>query len=141
MPSHKVHAYIDRLFFGKAYWKVHHRIDSAYPYLGGKHRIFWHDPVSAYAIAADAYPGDANAQAAAFLHIEVDNQCSADPTFRAWLEWWADREAKKRKREPKSKTKAKPRRKKAGPPEEVQELTQFMKKLVEIRRLAQLIHG
>jgi hypothetical protein len=57
------------------------------------------------------------------------------------MEWLADREAKKRKREPKSKTKAKARPKKAAPSDEMQEFCQFMKKLLEIRRLAQLIHG
>jgi hypothetical protein len=97
MPSHKVHAYVDRMLFGRVYWKVHRQIDSAYPYLGGRHRIFWHDPISAMAIAAEAYPGNPNAVSAAICHIQLDNMCSADPVFEKQLEALAIVDAKKRR--------------------------------------------
>jgi hypothetical protein len=98
MPSHLAHVYVDRMLFGRAYWKVHRLIDSAYPYLRGGHRIFWHDPISAIAIAADAYPWDANAVSAAIIHIQVDNMCSAYPNFRKQLEAYARADARKRRR-------------------------------------------
>jgi hypothetical protein len=141
MPSHETHTYIDRLFLGKAYWKVHRMLDSAYPYLHGRHRIFWHDPTSAYAIAADAYPGDPNAQSSALIHIELDKQCSADPVFRANLEWLAKREAQRRKRARKRKSGHVSKQKKTAPPDELQTFNHFLKKLAEIRRLTQLTYG
>jgi hypothetical protein len=129
MPSHRAHAYVDRMLFGRAYWKVHRQIDSAYPYLRGRHRIFWHDPISAAAIAADAYPGDANAVSAAMIHIQVDNMCSADPQFRKQLEAHARADARKRRSS---------RRRRKELPSDFPELEAFIddcRKMVELRDL------
>jgi hypothetical protein len=98
MPSLRVHAYLDRLYFGKVYWKVHRLMDSAYPFLRGEHRIFWHDQQSAIAIAMDSYPDDINAINSALLHLQADNACSYDPLFRKQLEMLAKAEAKERKK-------------------------------------------
>jgi hypothetical protein len=97
IPSHLVHAYLDRLYFGKVYWKVHRLMDSAYPYFRGKHRIFWHDQQSAIVIAVNSYPNDQNAIKSALLHIQTDDACSANPLLRIQLEMLAEAEVKKRR--------------------------------------------
>ena len=130
---------MDKLFFGKSYWKTHKGIDSAYPYLRGQHRIYWHDPVSAVAIASDAYLNDSKAQSAAVLHLEIDTQCSANPNYKAQLEFLAENAKKRRKTFTKTKRKRKNRRKKAFPADELDELEQTLKKLAEIQTLAKAI--
>jgi hypothetical protein len=131
---------MDKLFFGKSYWKIHKGIDSAYPYLRGQHRIYWHDPVSALAIAFDAYHSDPNAQSTALLHLETDTQCSANPLYKAQLEFLAEN-AKRRRRSAKTKRKRKNRRKKTSPPDELEKLEQTMKAIAEIQKLTKAIRG
>ena len=93
MPGHMVHAYLDRMCFGKAYWKVHRRLDSAWFVCRRYHRRFWHDRVSATTIATAAYPGDQNAVWSAWLHIWADEHCSANPLFQKKLELLARADA------------------------------------------------
>ena len=133
MPSHKVHAYVDRMCFGKVYWKVHRLMDSAYQYFRGKHRIFWHNPISAYVIAAKSYPGDENAAFSALLHIQVDDMCSSDPFLDSQLWLLAKEDAEKRKQSKKRKTK--PRQKEVTNSPEIEKTENFFKKLTELEKL------
>lgn len=98
MPSLRAHCYIDRLWFGRTYPKLHRSMDRPVKYFGKKHRIFYHDYISAIAIARREYPNDPDAERAAILHIEFDRLCSADPEFRRLLETMAIRSAKQRRR-------------------------------------------
>ena len=61
-------------------------MDEPVIFLGKKHRILFHDPVSAIIIAETLYPNDKNAIAAANLHILTDQLCTADPSFKRMLE-------------------------------------------------------
>ena len=47
MPSREVHRLISRIITGYDCDKTHAAIDWPYKYLGRKHRILFHDPVSA----------------------------------------------------------------------------------------------
>jgi len=106
LPGHQAHAFIDRFYFGKAYWKIHKQMDYAWHYWKRDHRRFGHDWVSAVAIARECYPDDENAVEAALLHIQVDDACTADPEYKRMLEMWAKCDAKERRRE-KSRKKSK----------------------------------
>ena len=86
LPGWDVHAYADRVNFGKCYYKLHRVMDWPYKILGKDHRMYFHDPVSASIIAQDCYPGDPNAVEAAYLHILLDQQCSQDPEYKKLLE-------------------------------------------------------
>jgi hypothetical protein len=86
MPGWGVHAYADRVCFGKSYYKIHREIDWPYKFLGKDHRKFFHDPLSAPIIAEKCYPGDPNAVEAAYLHILLDQLCSNNPEYRKLLE-------------------------------------------------------
>jgi len=132
MPSHTVHAYLDRLYFKKAYWKVHRLMDSAWYVCRKGHRRYYHDWLSAYAIAVNAYPGDENAIRAAWLHIQTDEQCNANPAYRRELEMTARAEVKERRK--------RGRRKKEEPmPPAVKKLLVDCENLTEIQRLRDLI--
>jgi len=101
LPGPEVHVYIDKLFLGKSYWKIHREMDKPIKFLGRRHRLLFHDPVSAMAIASRLYPGDPRARRAALLHITFDDICSRDPEFRKLLEIMArlsGRKKRKRKR-------------------------------------------
>ena len=102
MPSPRVHAYVDRMLFGKAYWRVHREMDKPVKILGRLHRRVFHDPLSAIAIAEREYPGDPLAVRAALHHIWLDNICSWDPEFRELLE--AAERLSRRKRRRRRKT-------------------------------------
>jgi hypothetical protein len=133
VPGWRVHAFVDRTLFGKSYYKIHRRLDEPFLYLGRVHRLLFHDFTTAYFVALDCYPGDPNAVLAAYEHILLDEQCSADPEYKKLLENLASlsRTKKKRKR--------------------VQTKTQMlapgdpflcdMRKLVEIRRLWRLFRS
>lgn len=127
MPSLRVHVYVDRKLFGKAYYKVHRGIDSAYPYFGGQHRRFGHDHLTAIAIAREAYPGDPNAVNAALMHLDLDRMCSADPSLRLYLETLAEAGSKRKH----------PRRKKGKKPvsPELRDFISSLKKIDEYRYL------
>jgi hypothetical protein len=129
VPSHLVHAYVDRLCFGKVYWQVHRLMDSAYPISRGRHRVFWHDPQSAIAIAMDRYSGDENAILSALLHIQIDTACSANPYLKIYLEMLASENEAQKKRKFR-KTKRQP----SWPPE-MKKYIEDLKKMVEIRRM------
>ena len=106
MPSHRAHRYLDLTLLGKSYYKLHRAIDAPYVYLGRGHRVLFHD-YTAYAIAADLYPGDQNALWAAWCHLAMDDMCSRHPYIKENLEKMAKFHAKrlrgKRKRKRKSK--------------------------------------
>jgi len=136
MPGHLVHAYIDRLNFGRVYWKVHRRMDSAWLVLRRNHRVLWHDWPSAYCIACDAYPNDENAVWSAWLHIRIDEQCTADPQFRRNLEMQARADAAKRKKRKKS---SKKKEELLFP--ELDALLNDLKKMAEIKRMAKALRA
>jgi hypothetical protein len=46
MPKHKIHRLIDKIFLGEEFPDVHVWIDKPYKYLGRKHRILRHTPIS-----------------------------------------------------------------------------------------------
>lgn len=98
MPGLAVHTYVDRLLFGRSYWRVHREMDRPYKYLGKHHRVLFHDPLLAYAIARKQYPNDSNAVAAAQCHILLDNMCSRNPKFKKMLTLLAKRSRKRKKR-------------------------------------------
>jgi hypothetical protein len=138
MPEHLIHFYVDRIYFKKVYWRVHRDMDSAYPYFGSRHRIFWHDSVSACGIAANDYPGDENAVTSALLHIETDRLCSANPFLHNQLWLLAKEDVKRRKRAKKQKTKRKKKQKREGrrsTPKEFMDVEEFLGKILEIKRL------
>jgi hypothetical protein len=132
LPSHLVHAYLDRLHFGRVYWKVHRLMDSAYPFFRGQHRFFWHDPLSAIAIASDSYPNDSNAICSALLHIQADNAASANPLLHEQLEMLAKADASKRR---KHRKKEKPQP--LSP--EFEKALRDLEKIIEIRRMMGLL--
>lgn len=61
-------------------------MDAPVVVLGRKHRVFFHDPVSAQAIAEQSYPGDPNAVSAGYMHILADDLCTSDPGLKRTLE-------------------------------------------------------
>jgi hypothetical protein len=131
MPSHTVHTYLDKLYFGKAYWKVHKRMDAAWIVCRKGHRRYFHDWISAIAIAEDAYPGDENAIYSALLHIQTDEYCSANPEFRKKLEMVARADAKKRRR--------RRRKEKNKLPDPLKELVRFVERIKQIEDMARLL--
>jgi len=98
VPGWRVHSFIDRMFFGRSYSKIHRKMDEPFKYFGKGHRVLFHDPVTACAIAESCYPGDPNAVLAALLHIQCDELCSADPGYRRCLENMEILSRKKKKR-------------------------------------------
>jgi hypothetical protein len=99
VPGHKVHTFVDRVFFGKAYFKLHRKMDEPVYWLGKKHRILNHDAATAVCIARCYYPGDKNAEEAAYTHILLDDFCTANPAWKKLLEQLAYTDAKRRKQE------------------------------------------
>jgi hypothetical protein len=108
-------------------------VDVAYWVCGRYHRKYYHNLVSAFAIAQNCYPNDENAKDAAFFHIELDNLCSSYPLFRQRLEFWADKESEKRKHRRKRKKKRK------SLPPEIKRVIETKKKLAQIQKLTRLI--
>lgn len=86
MPGLRTNRFVDLMFLNKSYWRIHRAMDKPVKYLGRTHRVLFHDPISALAIAENFYPGDPDAQTAALLHIEYDMICSADPDYKRQLE-------------------------------------------------------
>jgi len=79
MPGLRVHVYLDRLFFGESYWKLHGEMYKPFKVLGRGPRILFHDLAWAYIIASRLYPGDSNAVLTAQYHIIFDEICSRNP--------------------------------------------------------------
>jgi hypothetical protein len=126
---------VDRECFGKAYWKIHRKMDAPVLLLGKKHRVLFHDPVSAMAIADLCFPGDPNARNAALMHIELDEMCTTNPQRKKQLEILANEDADRRKR-------TRRRRKKTQPvPRELKKSQDFFKKINEVLSLHQLIRA
>ncbi|MGD0424724.1 MAG: hypothetical protein ABSA92_14895 [Candidatus Bathyarchaeia archaeon] len=71
MPSHRVHKEITRWLLGKPHAKVHRAIDYPYKFLGPKHRILFHDPVTSV-LVAKAASREKGAGKAAILHVLTD---------------------------------------------------------------------
>ena len=137
MPSHKIHCYVDRVLFGKSYWRLHRQIDMPFLFLGKNHRVLFHDVFSAVAIAQSLYPGDPRAKESALVHVQIDLICSSNPLFKMQLEYFAEQDAKKRSSR---KKKAKPR-KTTALPDPLEEFKAFLEKLQEIRRLSRSVFG
>jgi hypothetical protein len=97
MPGPEVHNYVDRVLFGRSYWRIHSSMDRPYKYIGRYHRVLFHDPLSATLIARKQYPNDPNAIAAAQCHIALDNICSRDRDLKRALERLARMDRKKRR--------------------------------------------
>jgi hypothetical protein len=146
LPSHKVHCYVDRQIYGKSYWKIHVTMDEPVFILGWKHRVLFHDWISAWAIAEECYPGDSNAVLAALNHIYIDESCSADPVFKADLERLAEIDAierararRNKRREKRKKAKKRCRgcskRGKKHSPDSIEGAMEFFRKLEAARDL------
>jgi hypothetical protein len=136
LPGHRVHLYLDRVLFGRSYYKVHRKMDYAWNYLRRGHRCFGHDPISAIAIAAESYPGDYNAVQAALFHIELDKLCTANPQFKRILELQAKRDATKRRRKKRG---IKAKKKKSADSADYRQIAEFVEKLERNRRFAKLL--
>lgn len=85
VPGHQVHTYMDRVVFGKSYWKLHDLIDLPYFFYGRWHRKHFHDIGSVIIIARNAYPDDREACDAGYLHILLDDFCSNNPEWNKYL--------------------------------------------------------
>lgn len=133
MPGLQIHAYVDKLLFGRSYWRVHREMDRPYRYLGKYHRVLFHDPAFAYMIARKQYPNDSNAVAAAQSHIVLDNVCTAYPAYKTYLE---KMEMLKRRNRRKS---TKRRTEKHDPT--IESLLPDFRKLEEITRLFRAINS
>ena len=127
--------------FGKSYWRVHREMEKPYIVLGRKHRVLFHDPCSALAIARKWYPGDPDAKLAALFHIYIDNACSENPALKAQLELLASREAKARssakRRKCNRKTTGSGAKGKKKPADPAKEFIRFLKKAMQFKALAE----
>lgn len=130
LPGWRVHTFIDKFYLGKAYPKIHRRIDRPYKYFGRGHRILFHDHASAYCIARDSYPDDPNAVWSAYHHIRIDDLCSKDPEYKKLLEKLEAHSPKKKRKKltPKRKT-----------PKD--STITYLKKLVECKRLSEVFYS
>ena len=70
MPERYVHEKISRILLGKKYSKVHKIMDYPVRYLGRKHRILFHDILSASLIGFLTYGWDG--ALAGILHLITD---------------------------------------------------------------------
>jgi len=68
MPSHKIHAMMEKLVLGKTYLDVDRWIDEPYKYLGKRHRVLRHSPLEIML----KYHSDPNRLIAGLLHIALD---------------------------------------------------------------------
>lgn len=80
MPSWRLHRLVDKIVLGREYPEVHRALDLPYLWLGPKHRILFHDPITAtmmgYAIAGP------RGALSALLHITLDRELSSR------VRWW-----------------------------------------------------
>ncbi len=70
MPERYVHEKISRILLGKKYSEVHKIIDYPVKYLGRKHRILFHDILTASLIGFSIY--GYNGALAGILHLITD---------------------------------------------------------------------
>jgi len=75
VPDRRVHEAVDKLLFNKKCTTVHKILDLPSKWLGEKHRILLHDPLTAMLIGflVDRYEGAMSA----LLHIALDKQLSS----------------------------------------------------------------
>jgi len=52
MPSRKIHKLVDKIVFGRSFEEVHKIKDSMSSILGYKHRVYFHDKLSALVLAS-----------------------------------------------------------------------------------------
>jgi hypothetical protein len=132
LPGWDVHTYADRVYFGKSYYRIHKEMDWPYKILGKDHRKFFHDPLNALIIAERCYPGDPNAEEAAYLHILLDQLCSENPEYKKMLEKLALFDKRKRRR----------KKKKTEPISAIEKsVLKDLKKLAEVRKLWRTIYS
>jgi len=82
MTSGRVHR-LDARTFGYSN-KVNEAIDGPYSWLGSKHRILFHDPISAMMLGQIVDPE--NGARGGLRHFVLDSAASADPNLRKSLE-------------------------------------------------------
>ena len=128
LPSHKVHRFVDRQLFGRSFGRVHRKIDEPYLLLRSKHRVLFHDPAAACAIAQYCYPGCDDAVLAALNHINLDLMCSNDPAFKANLEILAEMDARERKKAKKAVVRFSRRRRRKTSADPLKEFAEFVRK-------------
>jgi len=86
MASFRAHKYVDFMFFGRSFPKIHKEMDRAFKRLDRHHRMVNHNIFDAFRIAEKNYPGNFFVVRAALLHITIDERCSRDPEFARALE-------------------------------------------------------
>jgi hypothetical protein len=79
MPEHEIHEYIDWIFFGRTFPRVHDRIDEPIKFLGFRHREWFHDYPTAGYIARQEYPFCRFAECVGWLHVWTDDECTRKP--------------------------------------------------------------
>ena len=131
MPGWRVHVFMDKVFFGRSYRKIHEKMDAPTVFLGRGHRVLFHDPITASMIANECYPNDPEAVASANLHIALDKLCTANPAYKKYLE---DMERMHRKKRHKKRKRAPEKREPWLDP-----LMNDFKKIEEIKRLLRVI--
>ena len=109
-------------------------MDQPYIYLRSRHRIFFHDYASVIFFASNLYPQDPNAIRAGILHIQVDILCTANPSYKQYLENLAKFSSKKRAKRTK-------RRKKTHRSVEGTELDRLIDDLHKLENLRQLLNN
>jgi len=72
MASHKIHKLVNKIFLGNEYEDVNKWMDEPFSYLGRRHRVLRHDPLS----IALKYCDDPKRTCAGLLHILVDEVSS-----------------------------------------------------------------
>ncbi|MEM5766425.1 MAG: hypothetical protein QW423_02220 [Candidatus Aenigmatarchaeota archaeon] len=85
MPSRYIHKKISKILTGKSCEKTNRTIDYPVKILGKKHRILFHDPISAFLIGlvCDGKEGAVSA----LIHIATDNYCSKYPKIKKVLDY------------------------------------------------------
>lgn len=135
MPSHEIHCYVDRLLFGRSYWRLHKQLDKPVLLLGKRHRVLFHDGLTSMAIALQLYPNDRKALEAALVHVQLDWLCSSNPFFAKQLKHFAQKDSRRRRNF--RNVKIKPL--KLTPKGPFGDFNAFLMKLENIRRLATII--
>jgi uncharacterized metal-binding protein len=80
MPSGKTHEKISKILVGDSCKNVHYLMDLPYKFLGRKHRMLFHDPLSGIVIGYLA--GGEKGVVSALAHIATD-YCSSE--FKKYL--------------------------------------------------------
>lgn len=141
LPSHRVHVYMDKVFFGKSYWRIHRAMDWPYLYVGRHHREYFHDAFSCSLIALEEYSGDPHAYSAALLHVQLDELCSWNPGYKRHLEMMAELEAEERKRKRRKRKKRRKQRKRRRMMMVDREFEEFILKVRRFEVLARVFFG